>query len=742
MSSFGGTVKLTGESEYKRALKEIGSNLKFLGSEMKLLSSSYDKNDKSSEKLSSTNKLLNKQIEEQEKKVKILKDALEKSKNETGESSETTRKWQIDLNNAQAKLNNMKNSVNDYGNETEKSSEKTLKLGDIIKANLISDAIKNGLSALASGMKKIGEGIMGVVKDSLTAYGEYEQLVGGVETLFGDSADQILEYANNAYKTAGLSANDYMETVTSFSASLLQSLDGDTKKAAEKADIAVTDMSDNANKMGTSMESLQNAYQGFAKGQFNMLDNLKLGYGGTKQEMERLLEDATKLSGIEYDIDSYSDIVDAIHVIQTEMEIAGTTQKEASSTIQGSLLAMQSAWGNLIAGLGDSNADFDQLVGNLVDSVLTVVDNVMPILMNILSEIPSIITKLLQAISDNFPMLLDMVSELLESILNLITQNLPDIVQKGAEMLISLIQGISSNIDSVVSTVMEVVNILINTIVQNLPMVIEMGIQLLVSLINGISNSLPNIIPVMIDAVILMVETLLDNIDLIIDAGINLIMSLADGLIKALPKLIDKIPVIIDKLVMAITNNMPKIIEMGIKLTIQLSIGIIKAIPQLVSKVPQIITSLVNGLKNGLGKMATIGKDLIKGLWNGIKDMTGWIMGKIKGFGSSILKGIKGVFGIHSPSTVFRDEVGKNLAFGIGEGFSGEMANISKEMQNAIPREFDTNINAKIGTSSISTYDMMISALKVALSDVKVVMDDREMGTFVTNTVGKAVYGY
>ena len=296
--SFGGTVKLTGESEYQKALKGITSNLKVLNSEMKVVTSQFDKNDKSTSNLSQQNDVLNKKIAEQKDKVEILSKALATAESETGKNSNTSQKWRVELNNAQAELNKLVKNVDDnekamkdsekateentdaidkFGKEADDSGKSALKLGDLIKANLISDAIKTGIKGLASAIKGVGSAFVDLGKQALASYGEYEQLVGGVNTLFGENSKKVQEYANNAYKTAGLSANQYMETVTSFSASMIASLNGDTAKASEVSNRAIIDMSDNANKMGTSMESIQNAYQGFAKQNYTMLDNLKLG---------------------------------------------------------------------------------------------------------------------------------------------------------------------------------------------------------------------------------------------------------------------------------------------------------------------------------------------------------------------------------------------------------------------------------------------------------------------------------
>lgn len=754
--SFGGTIKLQGESEYRKALSEITSNLRVLSSEMKVVTSQYTGNTNSLKSLGSQNEVLNKKISEQKEKVNILTKALEESKNETGENSKTTKKWQVELNNATAELNSLTNKVDDnnesiekslknlhehakgvkeVGEESEESGKHVLKLSDIIKANLISDAIKSGIKAVAEGFKQLGSAIINTGKEALNSYADYEQLVGGVETLFKDSAGVVENYANNAYKTSGLSANEYMETVTSFSASLLQSLDGDTAKSAKVADMAITDMSDNANKMGTEMSMIQSAYQGFAKQNYTMLDNLKLGYGGTKTEMERLLSDATKLSGVEYDITSLNDVYQAIHVVQGELGITGTTAKEASTTIQGSASAMKSSWKNLLTGIADGNADFETLISNFVESIVGgeegggILSNMLPRVQDILEGMGTMATGLLEEL---FP-------QLLTTMTSAITDMLPALL----ESIQIVLQGIVDIFPEIISAFSTIIPDIASLLISLLPQILDAGIQIIVSLVQGLSQSLPTLIPVTIDAIILMVESLIDNLDLLIDAGIELILALADGLIEALPRLIEKIPVIIDKLILALTNNLPKLVQGGITIVIKLAEGLIKAIPQLVSKIPQIISSIVNGLMAGLGSIGEVGANMVKGLWNGISDATGWIVEKIKGFGSSIMSGIKSFFGIHSPSTLFRDEIGTNLALGLGEGFGDTMNDVSKDMANSIPTEFDATINATVpaNNSKISSSNgNMVQAFKEALSQMKIELDDEVAGRFVEKTITDLVY--
>lgn len=768
--AFGGVIKLTGENEYKKALNDIISNLKVMSSEMQIVTATYGKNDTSVQGLTERNKVLNKQIETQKEKVEILKNALESAKTETGENSSTTQKWQTELNKATAQLVSMEKEVKEneetmkksseatednsknvkaFGEEAEKSSKKVLSLGDIIKANLISDVIKKGVSELVDGMKQLGSIFIDVGKQALESYADYEQLIGGVETLFKNSSDIVQNYANNAYKTAGLSANEYMETVTSFSASLLQSLNGDTAKSAEVADMAITDMADNANKMGTSMESIQNAYQGFAKQNYTMLDNLKLGYGGTKTEMERLLKDAEKLSGQKYDISNLNDVYEAIHVVQTEMGITGTTAKEASSTIQGSVASLKSAWSNMMVGIADDNANFSNLTNNLVDSLITTMDNILPRVATILDGLGELIIAVSEEI---LPKVIDIGVNTITNLVSGMSSNLPRVLESVNTIVSSLINGLTQVLPQITTVAIQVITTIVNSLIQNLPQILDCGIQMLLALVQGIAQSLPDLIPTIIEAVITIVETLLDNIDMIIDAGFSILTGLIEGILNALPELIDKIPIIIEKLIDAITNNLPKIIEMGIKLTVQLAVGLIKAIPQLVSKIPQIITALVKGLASGVGSIAEVGKNLVQGLWNGINNAKDWVLNKIKGFGKSILSGIKSFFGIKSPSTVFRDEVGNFLAQGVGVGFEEEMNDVSKQMQDALPTDFDLGVNTTMhsdlidNTSSISSSNLLsngenlVEALQNALSGMSFRVDKDKFGELVINEVERVVY--
>ena len=401
----------------------------------------------------------------------------------------------------------------------------------------LSGKLKSGLATAAkvgaSAVVAAGAAIVAIGKQAIEQYAEYEQLVGGVETLFKQSADTVMGYAENAYKTAGLSANEYMNTVTSFSASLLQSLGGDTEAAAKYADMAITDMSDNANKMGTSMEMIQNAYQGFAKQNYTMLDNLKLGYGGTKEEMERLLADASKLSGKDFLWGEdgmgygYAEIVEAIHVVQDEIGITGTTAKEASTTIQGSLASMKGAWQNLLTGVADDNANFEVLVSNFVDSLVGVGENIIP-------RINIVIQGLTQLITESSQTIIPLAVETL-------LQNLPAIVAAGMDLIMALVNGILDNIDLLIDCTIELIDVVVNKLIENLPKLIDGGIRLIIALGRGLIEAIPQLVSKIPEIITAIIEGFASGASRILDIGKNIVEGVWQGIKNAAKWLKDKI---------------------------------------------------------------------------------------------------------------------------------------------------------------------------------------------------------
>ncbi len=749
--SFGLKIGLEGEKEFKKALADINQSFKVLGSEMKLATSQFDKNDKSVEALAARNKVLRKEIDEQTTKIDTLRKALQNAATSFGENDRRTQNWQIQLNNAEAALNDMnreldenEKAIKEGGKAAEESGSKFEGFGKVLKTV----GVALGAVAVAAGAAAVKLG-----KEVIAAYADYEQLVGGVDTLFKDSSQEIQRYAANAYKTAGLSANEYMETVTGFSASLIQSLGGDTEKAAKYADMAITDMSDNANKMGTDMSSIQNAYQGFAKQNYTMLDNLKLGYGGTKQEMERLLADAEKISGVKYDISSYADVVEAIHVMQESMDIAGTTAKEAEATISGSVNALKSAVSNLIVGFGDADADMELLCNHMVDAFKTVVANITPVIENIVAALPTALDALLTAVGELLPTLLEAVTELFSQVLETLLSLLPQLIPAAVSALMTIV----------------------NTLIENLPLLIEAAVQLVSTLVTGIADALPTLIPAAVQAIVTIVQGLVDSLPMLLDAALQLITGLAQGLLDAIPVLIAALPEIINGIITFLLDSIPQIIETGIQLLTSLVTAlpeiitaIVQAIPQIISgivnalvgnidkiimagvqlfvalienlptiiveivkAVPQIIAGIVKAFGSLMYKIVEIGGNIVKGLWDGITQLASWLWDKVSGWISSIWDGICDFFGIHSPSKEMAwvgemlvkglagsiddngDEAVK-AAEGMAEDINGVMGDLAHDMQTALPTDID--VNGSIRSAVDGVVGKAESAFTIALN--------------------------
>jgi phage-related protein len=514
---------------------------------------------------------------------------------------------------------------------------------------------KTGATAIAGLVAAASAAVAGLVTLSVKQYAEFEQLTGGVETLFKDSADLVKRYAANAYETAGLSANEYMNTITGFSASLLQGLGGDTEKAARIGHQAILDMSDNANKMGTSMEMIQNAYQGFAKQNYTMLDNLKLGFGGTKEEMQRLLVEAEKISGVKYNISNFSDIIEAIHVIQNEMGITGTTAKEAATTISGSFNMLKSAWSNILTGMASDTENFDDLVNDLVYSLQTFGGNILPRIKIAIGGI----TKLFNSLVQELP--------------SLINNILPELLNSGIDIVKNLISGIQEGLPSLINTALDIMMSLVNGVIEVMPMLLEVGLQALITLGQGIAENLPTLIPTLVNLVISMCDMIIENLPLILDVAIDIILALVEGLVTALPTLISEVPRIINEFSNAIYSALPQILKAGVDILLMLIKGLIDSIPTLIANIPQIIMAIVNVFT--LYNWTQLGKSLITWIGDGIKGMGGSLVSWVKGLGQNAVDGIVGIFKQGG-------SIGSNFISWITNGIRSMFGNIVGNVRN------------------------------------------------------------
>ena len=776
------------------------------------------------------------------------------------------------------KTKNESNGLNRSSKELEASLEKTGKtgssagvkirnLGTAAKtastklASLTATAAKASFKGVVAGVGTATAAIGALIGKSVTAFASYEQLVGGVDTLFKKSSKQVQHYADIAYKTAQMSANDYMETVTSFSASLLQGLGGDTKKAADMADKAIIDMSDNANKMGTDIELIKNAYQGFAKGNFTMLDNLKLGYGGTKTEMARLINDMGILNekvtvgkkGNFEAVASFDVMIEAIHKAQTQLGIAGTSAKEASTTIEGSVNSMKAAWSNLVSGMAQDNADIDGLIDKFVQSTLTAFDNLSPRIRKALSGVGKLVDELAPVFAKKLPGLLtDMLPGLIKSASNVVvillqafTENLPTLIENIATTLDGMWGTFSKSFDKIGSNLSSIFTQIIQTLIEQIPVLIPQVTGKILSLIaEGLENP-PEAIQTGEDLVTALGTGILqavedtatwleEHIDTLFNSAwrvaskvmdkvsekfpelfpklvtgignmltnaskwwdehheevetkfVRLGNAIVDGIVKALPILTEKLGQFIVNMIPTIMTLIPRFMILSRTLVIKLIYGIIMSIPKLLVTLKnmvlkmieeikkyytkfkeiglKIIHKIAKGIKENLTKLKDkakeifntikdtiaekwdqakdIGSNLVKGIWEGIQSVKDWIGKKISEFASGITDKVKEIFGIHSPSTVMRDEVGRFLAQGIWVGFDEDnpMDRINKQLSGSLKTTSSilvSSMGRKTSESSAFNYDQLGSVFveSIEKAGLSVQIGERQFGRIVRSVI-------
>ena len=558
-------------------------------------------------------------------------------------------------------VKNMNESMKDATNSASKMSSVMKGIG--------SSAIKVGKGLAVAGAAA-ATAVTALGSKSVGAFADYEQLTGGVETLFGaggrsveeyaqsvgksvsdiqgkydslmSAQNVVLENANKAYMTAGMSANEYMDTVTGFSASLISSLGGDTNKAADYANSALVDMSDNANKMGTDMESIKNAYQGFAKQNYTMLDNLKLGYGGTQEEMKRLLSDAEKLTGQRYDISSFADITQAIHAIQTQMDITGTTAKEASTTISGSWGSLKAAFQNVLVGLTTGEDMFDQSLDALINTAVTFGQNIIPAIKGALSGVGYLIEGLAPVIGETIPPLINDLA--------------PTLANSAVSLISSLVNGLTQNATQFSECLSNMIIVAVAGISTVVPQLLDAASKIVSNLMQGLTNSMPQIVNGAVTLIEGLVNGLVNNIPLLIMGAVQLVTSLANGLIENLPRIIDAGVNLITGIVSASYSMMPQIIQNGMQGVVNLAVGLVRAIPQLIAALPRITGAIVKGFKSvnwfdlGLQLIKSIWegiKSIGSEMWNGVKEKTSELWGGVKNVVSEKLNNIKSAYDAH-----------------------------------------------------------------------------------------------
>lgn len=573
----------------------------------------------------------------------------------------------------------------------DEASSKVEAAASKIKSGL-SGAAKAGAAAIAAGTVAVGAGVAAIGKGALDAYASYEQLAGGVDKIFGEASDAVLKNAQEAYKTAGLSANQYMEQATSFSAALVQSMGGDTEAAAKQADVAIRAMADNVNVYGSNMEDVQNAYQGFAKQNYTMLDNLKLGYGGTQEEMERLIADANRVREAngemaDLSIESFADVVTAIQTIQEEMNIAGTTANEAATTIEGSVTSMKAAWENWLTGLGDDTANVGELTGQLVETVTTAAANIVP-------RVQEIISSLSTAIMESLP-----------GIIALLAEQLPGMIETFVGMVSTIITAIVQVLPTAIQALVDALPMIIETMVtfltENIPVLVEAALTLFLGLVTAIPLLIEQLVPVLPSIITTIITTLLEHLDEIIQGALQLFLGIITALPQFISALVENLPTIISTIVTTLIENIPTLIEAGLQLFISLLTAFPTFIGELISRLPEIGSTIMDSL--GSIDLFQIGKDILNSLWDGLKS----IWGNVKSWFGNITSMIPKIKG---PENVDRKLLTKNgtlimdgLLGGLERGW-GEVEEFLDEKTADIGGSFDVEGRIRGSATPATSY--------------------------------------
>ena len=587
------------------------------------------------------------------------------------------------------------------------SKDAGTKSGENIALSLVK-ALKGAL--VAAGVGKM-------IQEVMSEGGKLQQSYGGLDTIYGDAADAAKKYASEAVM-AGISANDYAEQAVSFGASLKQAFEGDTTKAVEAANTAILDMTDNAAKMGTPLESIKNAYQGFAKGNYTMLDNLKLGYGGTKTEMERLLADATKLSGVKYDISNLGDVYEAIHVIQKDLNLTGVAAAEAEGTFSGSMAAMGAATKNFMANLA-LGEDIETPLRIMIESMKTfIVGNMFPMLANILKGVP---TLLVVAIREGIPAIMSGVMEILTSLQTLLPQlqtslgeavtqlftmlqgnfttgglqaavetvngvvsgimsEIPGLLESGGQIVLSLYDGFQKELPNIATAAWDLINGFTESLLSALPDILNIGAEFVTNLANGTNQNLPAIKEAGREGLTNFVSTIIEHLPEVLDAGMNLLGAIASGVAQNLPVLLQEGVNTIAQLAATILEHLPEILQCGIELIAQLIAGIIQKAPEVLTEAGKLILDVAD--KFVKYDWAGLGLRIIEGIAQGLANAGGILMDAAKNAAKSAFDSACSFLGINSPSKLFRDEVGAMMAEGMAIGFEENVP--TAEIQHAL----------------------------------------------------------
>ena len=768
-------------SKFQKALKGLDAPIQKINSELKDLNYALKLDPKNTQLLAQKHEVLTRKIAESKDKLEALKQA----QKEMGEYSSLTDEQKAKYNQLSVEIAKTESSIKDMNKELRASSEINMeKLKNGLKK--VGDVALEVTKTLGKVSMAVGGALAGLVTAGVKSYAEFEQVNEGAKLLFGEGYDYIADKSKEAATTMGMSANQYLQQVNGLAVGLKTALGGNEKAAAELANKVLTAEADIVAATGNTQENVQNAFNGIMKGNYSMLDNLQLGITPTKKGMEEVIQKVNEWNkaqgnATKYQMGNYADMQAALVDYVKMQGIAGYAANEAADTISGSANAMKAAFDNFINGSGSPKVlaeafsnfainigtAFADLLPNIVSGLTTLFSKIAPLLTDmlwellpqLLSEISNLLTAIFSFITNNQQQIAETITMVINEIIMFITQNLPSLIQAGISILLALVDGIVGAIPTLAEALPQLITTILDVLITNIPAVLNGAIQLFMALVEAIPvivQALVDNLPTIIDTII---TTLIDNIPMLLQGAIQLFMAIVKAVPQVIIQLVKITPTIITSVVKSLWNNRGKILESGKQILLSLKDGIINNLSTLMNKVKEIPTKLKEWLISGITKIKDAGKDLINGLWDGIQEKWENLKDKVKDFGKGVVGKFKKVFGIKSPSKVFKEEIGQWLGYGIEEGFIDTMDQVSKNMANSIPVEslvsqvngamsslthgingsINPNINPNITYDM--NYQMMANAMKDAMSDMEIALDDREVGKFVTKTITDEIYG-
>lgn len=725
----GPRIGIDGESEFRKSITNIKENIKTLGSQMDAVTSSFLTNEKSMDDLVKQQSILEKQIDAVKEKMKLQATAAGAAAGKFNANATETLKWERALANSQTELNKLKGQLSavekemdDFGKETEDVEDSLdaagkagLSFGDILKANVLSDAIMSGVRALGSAVADLARNFVDFAKSGLATASDLEEVQNVVDTTFGKegaaSIDAFAKQAASAFGMSELSAKQFTGTM------------GAMLKSMGLSEDAVLDMSTDLAGLAGDMASFYNLDPEEA---FN---KLRSGISGETEPLKQL--------GINMSVanlEAYA-LAQGITTAYSEM-----TQAEQATLRYNYLMQATSDAQGDFAKTSDSYANQQRIMQLNIENLGASIGNT---LLPYMTELTSALNGLLSGETDIQTFVGSLSNMVLQAAEGIIT-NLPVIMDAGAQVFSALFAGLQEIGPMAIEVAVEMLDNLVSGLLTGIPMLLETGASLLVSLVTGIAERLPELIPTAVSAVMQMVETLTspDVLANLIDAALVLVVALAEGLVKAIPELVRQVPVIIKNLVASLIESAPKILAAGVQLIVTLGVGLIQAIPELVANIPKVIAAIVGGLIDGISKIKEVGKNIVSGLWEGIKSMWAWLKEKFFGLFDGLTEGINKLLGIHSPSRVFAG-IGGYMAEGLGEGFATELTGVQRQinrsMQNLIPNvsgnvDLTSKSDSAVGFNGAVNGGITAETLRKAFSGMALYMDGRKVGALVTTS--------